>query len=97
MLKRFVTRVSKLETVKAVRVQEDSITVVLDRAKASQYIHINSMVDAINKKLFIGRKVDVSIRDDIPDGEFQRLLRESGIQYVRDDILLGPEAKPNTP
>lgn len=88
MLKRFVAQASKIETVKAVRVQGDSITVVLDKAKASQYIRINSMVDAINKKLYFGRHVDVAVRDDLSDGEFQRLLRESGVLYVRDDIIL---------
>ncbi len=88
MLRRFVAQASKIKTVKAVRIQGDSITVVVDKAKASQYIRINSMVDEINKKLFIGRHVDVTVRDDLSDGEFQRLLRESGILYVRDDIIL---------
>ena len=97
MLKRFVNKASKIEPVKAVRIQGDSITVVLDKAKASQYIQINSMVDAINKKLFIGRNVEVAVRDDLSEGEFQRLLRESGIQYVRDDIILEPETKTDTP
>jgi tRNA A-37 threonylcarbamoyl transferase component Bud32 len=97
MLKRFVVRVSKLESVKAVRIQGDAITVVVDKAKASQYIRINSMVDGINKKLYFGKKVEVSIRDDLSDGEFQRMLRESGIQYVRDDIILEPEAKTDAP
>ncbi|UCE40870.1 MAG: serine/threonine protein kinase, partial [Candidatus Aminicenantes bacterium] len=54
MLKRFVNQASKIESVKAVSIQGDSITVVLDKAKASQYIRINSMVDAINKKLYFG-------------------------------------------
>jgi tRNA A-37 threonylcarbamoyl transferase component Bud32 len=93
MLKRFVNQAAKMGPVKAVRVQGDSITVVLDKAKASEYIRFNSMVDAINKKLFIGRKVEVSVRDDISEEEFQRMLRESGIQYVRDDIILEPETK----
>ena len=97
MLKRFVNQASKIESVKAVRIQGDSITIVLDKAKASQYIQINSMVDAINKKLFIGKHVEVNVRDDVSDGEFQRMLRESGIQYVRDDIILEPESKTDTP
>jgi hypothetical protein len=93
MLKRFVSQVSKIEPVKAVRVQGDSITVVLDKAKASQYIRINSMVDAINKKLYFAKHVEVAVRDDLSEGEFQRMLRESGIRYVRDDIILEPESK----
>lgn len=88
MLRRFVANASKIETVKAVRIHGDSITVAVDRAKASQYIRINSMVDAINKKLYFGRHVEVAVQDDLSEEEFQRMLRESGIQYVRDDIIL---------
>ena len=97
MLKRFVNQVSKIEPVKAVRIQGDSITVVLDKAKASQYIRINSMVDAINKKLYLGKHVEVAVRDNLSDGEFQRLLRETGVTYVRDDIILEPGKKNDTP
>lgn len=88
MLRRFVAQASKIETVKAVRIQGDSITVVLDKAKASQYIRINSMVDAINKKLYFGRHVEVTVRDDLSKEEFQRMLREPGVAYVHDDIIL---------
>lgn len=88
MLRRFAAQASKIETVKAVRVQGDSITVVLDKAKASQYIRINSLVDAINKKLYFGKHVEVAVRDDLPEEEFQRMLRDPGVLYVRDDIIL---------
>ena len=96
MLKRFVAQASKIESVKAVRIHGDSITVVLDKAKASHYIQINSLVDAINKKLFIGKHVEVTVRDDFSEEEFQRLLRESGIQYARDDVILEPGTKNET-
>jgi serine/threonine protein kinase len=93
MLKRFVSQASKIDTVQAVRIHEDSITVVVDKAKASQYIRINSMADAINKKLYFGRHVEVAVRNDLSEEEFQRMLRESGIQYVRDDIVLETDTK----
>jgi hypothetical protein len=97
MLKRFVSKVSKIDSVQAVRIQGDSISVVLDKAKASQYIRINSMVDELNKKLFFGKHVEVAVLDDIPEEEFQRILRDSGIRYVRDDIILEPESKTDAP
>jgi hypothetical protein len=93
MLKRFISQASKIESVKAVRIHGDEIIVVLDKAKASQYIRINSMVDRINKKLYLGKHIEVAIRDDLSDVEFQRMLRETGVQYVRDDIVLEPETK----
>jgi len=88
MLKRFVSKVSKIKEVRAVRIKEDSITVVMDKAQASQYIRINSMVDEINKKLYLGRPVEVAVRDDLPEEEFQHMLRETGIAFVRDDVIL---------
>lgn len=92
MLKKFVSKVSKMNTVRAVRIKEDSITVVVDKAQASLYIRINSMVDDINKKLYFGRHLEVSVRDDLPEEEFQRMLRETGIAYVRDDVILKPHS-----
>lgn len=97
MLKRFISKVVKMESVRAVRIHEDVVTVVVDEALASQYIRINSMVDEINKKRFIGRQVEVAVRDDLSEEEFQRMLRETGIQYVRDDIVLKRQAKSDTP
>ncbi len=97
MLKRFVSKVAKMESVRAVRIHEDVVTVVVDEALASQYIRINSMVDEINKKRFIGRQVEVAVQDDLSEEEFQRILRETGIQYVRDDIVLKPRTKSDTP
>jgi serine/threonine protein kinase len=88
LLKRFVSKVSKIKSVQAIRIKEDAITVVVDKAQASQYIRINSMVDEINKKLFIGRHVEVALRDDLPEEEFQNMLRETGIAFVRDDVIL---------
>lgn len=88
MLKRFVSQVSKIKAVRAIRIKEDSITVVVDRAQASQYIRINSLVDEINKKLYFGRPVEVAVRDDIQEEEFQTMLRETGIAFVREDVIL---------
>ena len=96
MLKRFVSQVVKMESVRAIRIQGEMVTVVVDEALASQYIRINSLVDEINKKRFIGRPIEVAVRDDLSEEEFQRMLRETGIQYVRDDIVLKPQPKSDT-
>ncbi|MDH4218262.1 MAG: serine/threonine protein kinase [Candidatus Aminicenantes bacterium] len=88
MLKRFISQVSKIKAVRAIRIKEDSITVIVDKAQASQYIRINSLVDEINRKLYFGRHIEVAVRDDLPEEEFQHMLRETGIAFVRDDVIL---------
>jgi hypothetical protein len=88
MLKKLVSQVSKMKEVRAIRIQEDSVTVVVDKAQASLYIRVNSQVDDINKKLYFGRPVQVAVRDNLSAEEFQHMLREPGIAYVRDDVLL---------
>ena len=88
MLNRLVAKASKFKDVRAIRIRGNLITLVVDRAQASLYIRINSLVDSINKKLFTGKPVEVNLRDDLPPEEFQQMLREPGIVYVRDDVVL---------
>jgi len=86
MLKRFVAKISKFPDVRAISIREDQITVLADKAQAKLYIRINSLIDSLNNKLYIGKHVEVAVRDDLAPEEFQSILRESGIVYVRDDI-----------
>jgi serine/threonine protein kinase len=88
MIKRFTSRISKIPEVKAIIRQENNITIVVDEAKAKTYIWINSMVDMVNKKLYFGKNIEASVRDDFPPDEFQNLLRKPSVTYVRDDIIL---------
>jgi serine/threonine protein kinase len=92
MLKNLVSKVSRFEGVRAIRVKDDKITVVADKTQANLYIRVNSMVDNINKKLYIGRSVEAVVRDDLSPDEFQSMLRETNIVYVRDDIVLDPSS-----
>ncbi len=92
MLKNLVSKVSRFEGVRAIRVKDNKITVVADKTQANLYIRVNSMVDNINKKLYIGRSVEAVVRDDLSPDEFQSMLRETNIVYVRDDIVLDPSS-----
>ena len=88
MLKNLASKVSKFDGVSAIRIKDDKITVVADRIQANLYIRVNSMVDNLNKKLYIGKHVEAVVRDDLTSDEFQSMLRETNIVYVRDDIIL---------
>ena len=88
MLKKFAANVSKFPEVRIIRIDEDQIDVIVDEAKAKLYLKINSLVEAVNRKIYFGKPVKAAVRDDLPNGEFQQILRESGIVYVRKDIVL---------
>ena len=93
MLQGFTKKVSALPEVKAVIIKGDRMTVVMDKAPAKTYIRITSLIDAINKKLFLGKPVTGVIKDDLDDREFQNMLRDTGIVYARDDIMLEAPGK----
>jgi len=86
MLKRFVAKISKFSGVQAISIRENQITVIADKAQAKLYIRVNSLINSINNKLYIGKHVEVAVRDDLAPEEFQSILRESGVVYVRDDV-----------
>jgi serine/threonine protein kinase len=91
MLKRFTSKISKFPEVQAVIRRDDHITVVVDEAKAKTYIRINSLVNMVNKKLYFGKHIEASVRDDLSSDEFQHLLRGPTVTYVRDDVVLKPK------
>lgn len=88
MLNRVVAKAARYRDVRAIRIRDNLLTLIVDRAPASLYIRINSLVDSLNKKLFTGKPVEVNLRDDLSPEEFQQMLREPGMVYVRDDVVL---------
>jgi len=88
MLKRFTSKVSGYPYVRAIIIRNELITVVVDKAQAKAYIRINSMIDSINQKLYIGKHLSAAVRDDLTPDVFQQMLREPGVAYVRDDVFI---------
>jgi len=82
-------KLSKSPEVKAVIIQEDRVTVILDKAPAKSYLRINSQVESLNSSLFFGKPVAVEIKDDLADADIKRLIRQPGVTYIRDDISIG--------
>jgi predicted Ser/Thr protein kinase len=94
MLKHFVAKLSKYPGVKAIFVNQEHVTVVVDKAQAAIYLHVNSLIDEANQKRYFGEPLTASVRDDLPPGDLQRLLRQPGVAFVRDDVVL--ESPPST-
>jgi hypothetical protein len=96
MLKKFTQKMSKIPAVRVVVVREDKVTVVVDRAQASLYLRVGSLIDEINKKLYFGKHVEAEVRDEVSDEEFRNLLRQTGVAYVRDEAGLDASAQSTT-
>jgi len=92
MLKRFAAKIRKFPEVQAIIVSGNQVIVVVDQAKAKIYIRINSLVNLVNKKIYFGDHIEAVVRDDLSSEEFTQILREPGVIYVRDDVLMKPEA-----
>ena len=93
MLKRFTAKISKFPEVRAIIVRGNQITVIVDQAMAKIYIRVNSLVNLVNRKLYFGDHIEASVRDDLSSDEFQRILREPGVIYVRDNVIMESEIK----
>jgi eukaryotic-like serine/threonine-protein kinase len=89
MLRTIAKKISSSPEVRAVVVHGDRMIVVLDKAPAKTYIRITSLMDSINRKLFVGKPVTGEIRDDLSEQEFSAMLRQPGIVYARADIMKG--------
>jgi predicted Ser/Thr protein kinase len=90
MVKDLTRKISALPEVKAVLVREDQLIVVLDKAPAKAYIRISSLIDSANSRLVFGKPFSVQIKDQLTDQETQRFIRQPGVIYARDDIMLFP-------
>jgi serine/threonine protein kinase len=87
-LNRFAAKVGKFPEVRLITCRQRSITVVVDKVQAKSLLHINSLVDSMNKKFFFGEPMTASVRDDVPPEELRRMLQQPGILYLRDDVVL---------
>jgi serine/threonine protein kinase len=83
----FVRRMGKVPEVRLVVVQDQRVTVVVDRPVPQLYSRINGHLRACNRKLYWGQPMSVSILHDISDVQTQQLLTGPGVQYVREDAL----------
>lgn len=87
MIKKFVAKASKFPEVKVISSQGDLINIIVDNARANLFIRLNSYVENVNSKLLHGNPVVMSIRDDLDPETVQKILREPGVRYVREDVL----------
>jgi len=88
LLSDFAKKISKVPEVKSVIIQEDRVTIILDKAPAKTYLRINSQFESLNSSLFFGKPATIEIKDDLADSEIQKLVRQPGVTYIREDIAI---------
>ena len=79
---------AKMDEVRVVSVQEAQVTVVVERPLAKTFVHLNSLTDRINNKLFFGERFTLAVRENLSDRELRQLLEAAGVAYVADDVVL---------
>jgi serine/threonine protein kinase len=87
MLRKFAQKMAKVPEVRAVVVKDDKVTVVVDKPPASFYLRVTSLIEGINKRLYFGKHVEAEVRADPPEEEFQKLLRQTGVVYLREGAM----------
>jgi hypothetical protein len=51
-------------------------------------IHLNSLMDRLNNKLFFGERFTLVVRENVPASEIRKLVEFPGVAYVSDDVVL---------
>jgi serine/threonine protein kinase len=85
LARRAVKKLSKMEEIRLIALQDMRLTVLADQARARTYVRANAIVDGVNSSMFFGDPFAVVVRDDLPPEEEQALLTGPGILYVRDE------------
>jgi serine/threonine protein kinase len=88
LVKSFAKQAAKMEEVRLVSVQDEQVTVVVDRPLAKTYVHLNSLMDRMNNKLFFGARFTLVVRENLAGSEIRKLLESTGVAYVGDDVVL---------
>lgn len=86
----FVRRIAKIPEVRLVTVRDREFTVVVDRPVLQLYGRINQQIQSLNRKLYFGKPMTVSILHSLPSEKTQQLLTGPGVQYLREDVLRQP-------
>jgi serine/threonine protein kinase len=95
LARRFAAKVCRFPEVRLISFRENKATVIVDHLHAKTYLRINSLMESVNNKFHLGGPMTATVRDDVPEDEFRRMLREPGVLYLRDDVKL--DAPPPSP
>jgi serine/threonine protein kinase len=91
LLKMFVNKASKIAEIRMIVFRDNCATVLVDRAQPKLYVHLNSLMDSLNRKLYFGEHMTVVIKEYVPTQDIRSLLEGPGVLFVREDALPSPD------
>jgi serine/threonine protein kinase len=87
-IKAITAKMAKDPNVRAVLLQGERVTIVLYRASAATNIHVTSLIDAVNARLYFGARISADMRAGLSDAEYEGVLKTPGIVYAREDAAM---------
>ncbi|MHC1767968.1 MAG: hypothetical protein AB9869_27470 [Verrucomicrobiia bacterium] len=78
---------ARIPEVRLITFRNQQFTVVIDRPIAQLYSRINQQLQTANRKLYFGEPMTVSIIHGVEADAMKRLLSNSGVQHVREDVV----------
>jgi len=88
LVRKFAKQAAKMEEVRLVAMQGEQVTVVVERPLAKTYVHLNSLMDRMNGKMFFGPRFALVVREGLPGTEIRRLLESGLVAYVAEGLVL---------
>jgi hypothetical protein len=86
LIAKAVARLKKRREVRLIVLDQDNLTVLVDEADATLYSFIHGLVDGIARKLYFGRPLTGTVRDDVQPAALAQMLQRPGVLYVRPDV-----------
>ncbi len=92
LLSKVAAKVSRMPGVKAVLERGDRIVVVADAPQASLFLKVGAQVDQLNRRLYFSRHFQAEVKTEVPEPDFQVLLAQGRVLFVRDDVMVRPSS-----
>ncbi|GJM45238.1 MAG: hypothetical protein DHS20C21_20800 [Gemmatimonadota bacterium] len=88
LVKSLAKKAAKMDEVRVVAHRDPQVILVVEAPLAKTFVHLNSMIEQINGKLFFGARFELVVRENLRGQELRTLLAAPGVVYVSDHAIL---------
>lgn len=90
LVRGFGRKAAKTDGVRMVLQDGQQLTVVVEDPPAKTYVHLNSLVEKANSKLYFGDPFSLNVRELVGPEELRTLVQSAGVVWIDDELSLGP-------